>query len=148
MTTNLLEGVDPAIISRLDIHLEYSCLDFGTRLQLWRNLLPIPIPQPPLDDSNDDVTVTPASTWTPSPTPDHSCLTEGDSRDLASWKANGRDIKHAVKNATKWCFIKQEPITLEELQTGLMVTAPGSKKEGNMEIDSTTHGKRRRTDEA
>ncbi|KAK8076950.1 hypothetical protein PG996_003120 [Apiospora saccharicola] len=146
MTTNLLEGVDPAIISRLDIHLEYPCLDFATRLQLWRNLLPIPNPPSPLyDDVNDDVTVTPASI--PSPTPDHSCLTEGDFRDLASWKVNGRDIKHAVKNATKWCYIKKEPITLEALQTGLMVTAPRSKRDENMDIDFTTHGKRRRMDE-
>ncbi|KAK8133507.1 Vacuolar protein sorting-associated protein 4B [Apiospora sp. TS-2023a] len=96
MTTNLVEGVDPAIISRLDIHLEYPCLDFATRLQLWRNLLPTPNPPSPLyDDVNDDVTVTPASI--PSPTPDHSCLTEGDFRDLAGWRVNGRDIKHAVK---------------------------------------------------
>ncbi|KAK7921610.1 Vacuolar protein sorting-associated protein 4B [Apiospora marii] len=150
MTTNLLEGVDPAIISRLDIHLEYPCLDFATRLQLWRNLLPMPTQQPPLfEDINDDMTVTPASI--PSPTPNSTLddirLAEADFRDLASWRVNGRDIKHAVKNATKWCFIKKEPITLEALQTGLMVTAPRSQREENMEMDSITHGKRRRVDE-
>ncbi|KAK8009477.1 hypothetical protein PG991_012028 [Apiospora marii] len=121
MTTNLLEGVDPAIISRLDIHLEYPCLDFATRLQLWRNLLLMPIPQPLLfEDIRDDVTVTPASIPSPAPNPtlDDIRLAEADFRDLASWRVNGRDIKHAVKNATKWCYIKKEPITSRHCRRG------------------------------
>ncbi|KAK8094924.1 AAA family ATPase [Apiospora hydei] len=143
MTTNILEGLDPAIVSRLDIHLEYSCLDFPTRLRLWRNLLPPPSipPQPsPAETDDSDVTMTPADA---APVPDHHSLTEADLLDLAYWNVNGRDIKHAVKNARKWCYIKGKPVTLDALQTGLITTAPRSKREENVESDFNG-GKRRR----
>ncbi|KAK8038642.1 hypothetical protein PG993_007053 [Apiospora rasikravindrae] len=144
MTTNILEGLDPAIVSRLDIHLEYSCLDFPTRLQLWRNLLPPPpsTPQPSPSGTDDSSATLPAPAAT---VPDqHHSLTEDDFLDLASWKVNGRDIKHAVKNAWRWCFIKGKPVTLEALQTGLITTAPGSKREADVEDDGFNGGKRRR----
>ncbi|KAK7947865.1 ATP-dependent zinc metalloprotease FtsH [Apiospora aurea] len=144
MTTNILAGRDPAIVSRLDIHLEYSCLDFPTRLQLWRNLLlppPSILPQPsPAETDDSDVTMTPADA---AAVPGHHGLTEADLLDLASWNVNGRDIKHAVKNARKWCYTKGKPVTLDALQTGLITTAPRSKREENEE-SNFDGGKKRR----
>lgn len=58
LTTNRCDDLDPAIVSRLDIHLEYPSLDFTTRLQLWNNLLSSPKPSDPGDSSNPDHSMT------------------------------------------------------------------------------------------
>ncbi|KAJ8130157.1 hypothetical protein O1611_g3473 [Lasiodiplodia mahajangana] len=129
LTTNLSEDMDNAIGSRLDIHLEYPSLSFDTRLQLWENFLLHPQNASDMDE-RPNVSVT-----------------SEQFRDLASWEVNGRDIKHAVKNATKWCFIRRSPITREELEVGLRVTAPRCKREETGFALSGTSLKRKRTNQ-
>ena len=49
---------------------------------------------------------------------------------LAAWVLNGRDIKHAVNNTTKWCYIKKAPVNRQAHEVGINVTTPSAVMEG------------------
>ncbi|KAI1365561.1 P-loop containing nucleoside triphosphate hydrolase protein [Xylaria arbuscula] len=128
LTTNLSEDMDDAIVSRLDIHLEYPSLDFDTRRILWENFL-LSFKNDPCDNERPEVSVTPE-----------------DIESLALWRVNGRDINHAVKNATKWCYIRGRPITRDAIEVGLQVTAPRCQMDERAFGLGTTSLKRKRID--
>lgn len=55
-------------------------------------------------------------------------LTNADVAQLAAWDLNGREIKNAIKAVRTWCLCKGYQISLERLESGILVTAPQAKK--------------------
>lgn len=48
--------------------------------------------------------------------------------ELEKWELNGREIKNAVKTVMTWCLLKGFEMSLERLESGILVTAPQCKK--------------------
>lgn len=109
MTTNLLENIDEAFKSRINIHLCYKPLSLSSRSSLWQNFfsrLDLSLP----DDSGlKSVRVQ---------------MTPRDWDKLATWQLNGREIKNSARNAQLWCKYEGFDITLDKIENAIEATAP------------------------
>ena len=113
LTTNLLNTVDNAFRSRVNIHLLFSQLSPSSRFTLWQKLLSrLPESKPTSDGTSLS-------------------LAETDIDQLAAWELNGREIKNAIKTVRTWCICRGCQITLPRLESGIAVTAPQAKKTGH-----------------
>ena len=110
LTTNLFDTIDKAFRSRVNIHLIFNPLSFSSRVKLWTKFL-------------SRVPLTEVSTQTLS-----TQLSDADVKQLAAWELNGREIKNAIKTVRTWCLCKGYPLSLQRLESGIIVTAPQAKK--------------------
>jgi hypothetical protein len=55
-------------------------------------------------------------------------LSDKEMEELAKWELNGREIKNAIKTVRTWCLCKGFEMNLKRLESGILVTAPQSKK--------------------
>ncbi|KAL8794731.1 MAG: hypothetical protein Q9195_002685 [Heterodermia aff. obscurata] len=111
LTTNLSSTIDAAFRSRVNIHLFFSPLSFTYRAQLWQKFLDRLLAE------------------SPSPNPPFRRLEPSEIEQLAAWELNGREIKNAVKTARNWCLCKGYEISVERIESAIMVTAPMASKQ-------------------
>jgi hypothetical protein len=126
LTTNLLQDVDQAFLSRIHMHFKYPSLPVSSRLKIWRDILSAPANEGLQKSSNSPGTD--KSGWNHSRTD----MSDEDLNVLASWKLNGREIKNVVKVARLWCRYNHYPLTRNELETVIDTTAPAAGKEDIM----------------
>jgi hypothetical protein len=113
MTTNLLQNIDEAFRSRIQIHLCYKPLSPSSRLSLWKNFLSR------MDLSSSSGLGSSGIRLEMAP-PDWD--------KLAAWGLNGREIKNAVKNVHLWCQYNEFDITLAKIESAIEATAPFAQK--------------------
>lgn len=126
LTTNLSEGIDDAVLSRIDIHIPYPHLTYDTRRALWEDFINLPMGEAFMSHQSNAL------------------VSSDDLDNLATWEVNGRHIKHAVKNARKWCYAKGIALTCKALETGLMMTAPNCARAAEGGVTGANPRKRRR----
>jgi hypothetical protein len=114
LTTNLLSTIDDAFGSRIHIHLLFSALSFGSRMEIWKKFLSR------LPSEGTNLHGVPE-------------IGEEDLKELAAWELNGRQIKNALKITSTWCHCKGLRMTLMKLESGIQVTAPQAKKTAAVE---------------
>ncbi|TLD28251.1 hypothetical protein PspLS_03882 [Pyricularia sp. CBS 133598] len=112
LTTNLLDNVDNAFLSRMSMHIVFKPLTFGTREAIWDKLLARQLPQPMSLESEVGI---PGG---------ESQLSERDLQELARWNLNGREITNVARMVRAWCNCKGRDMTLERLKSGIKVTSP------------------------
>ncbi|KAF8865079.1 P-loop containing nucleoside triphosphate hydrolase protein [Acephala macrosclerotiorum] len=132
LTTNLLNNIDEAFRSRIQIHLCYPPLSFEYRQKLWEKFL---------------FRASGASGTTEQHNHGQEHLSPQDLASLAEWKLNGREIGHATTNASLWCSYNGFPLTLARLEATIKVTAPFAKRmRSSGEEDEGKSRKRSRRD--
>ncbi|BGP33012.1 hypothetical protein JCM10296v2_004801 [Rhodotorula toruloides] len=109
LTTNHIENFDEAFLSRFAVVLRFDELDEPSRRTLWERRPPPPPPPPP-------------------PVPPHS-LSAFDLTHLASFRLNGRDIKHVVQTAQAVALVEGEELEMEHLDEVLRVAKSGVRRE-------------------
>lgn len=109
LTTNLYHTIDSAFKSRVNLHLLFKPLAADARRAVWRKFLG----RLPTEEGQVETDVG-----------------EEDTRELALWRMNGREIKNAVKMAQLWCDHKGYTLTLERVENAIKATSPHVSKEG------------------
>ncbi len=94
LTTNRVDGVDPALHSRIHVSIEYCPLDAKSRRHVWVNFLSRGI--------------------------DHE-LTDAHLEELAEIDLNGRQIKNVLKTSQLLACRKKTPLRFEHLKTVLNI---------------------------
>jgi SpoVK/Ycf46/Vps4 family AAA+-type ATPase len=95
LTTNRVEDIDDAFLSRMDLILRYPLLDMGARRKVWETFLGLLGPE------------------------NHS-VSSSDLEELAETKLNGREIKNLVKMA--YVLSSQDgPVTMQHLRVVINV---------------------------
>jgi hypothetical protein len=127
MTTNLLENLDDAFRSRINIHLCYKLLTSDLRLSLWKRFLtPLGLSLPNSSGRGSIQLQMLPPAWD----------------ELAAWELNGREIKNTVRNVHLWCLYNGFDITLDRIESAIGATAPYAQKEEG--ISESLHGSRKR----
>lgn len=115
LTTNLFNTIDVAFRSRVHIHLLFDPLSFASRRLLWEKFLA----RLPAADAARRPGERALGKYTIGP----EALTE-----LAKWELNGREIKNSIKTVRTWCVCKGFELNLSRLESGILATAPQSRK--------------------
>lgn len=125
LTTNLLENIDEAFMSRIQLHLCFPALDHLSRLHIWeKNLSRL---EATLDSSSKVRTALGAGkNLHPGP---KVCVSRGELQDLAQWQLNGRHIRNVVRNTHLWCLYNSFDLTHERLVATIPVTAPFAERD-------------------
>ncbi|KAK3385653.1 hypothetical protein B0H63DRAFT_473361 [Podospora didyma] len=106
LTTNLTRTIDPAVISRAQIHISFPSLTETSRVHVWENFIErLP---------NDIGTLSPQ-----------------DINHLAAWQINGREIKNILNMSVSWCRKKKSLLTLQIIESLLTTICPSAKKVGD-----------------
>jgi hypothetical protein len=103
LTTNLMDQIDHALESRVQVHLRFSNLTESSRACVWRNFL----------------ARMPSSTYN---------ITDTEIERLSKWDINGREIKNVLKMTTAWCRQAKQLMTVETLDEIISITCPRAKK--------------------
>jgi hypothetical protein len=104
LTTNLWETIDPAMESRIQVHLKFPRLPVALRVKIWENFL--------------------------ANIPDELCKLEpSEISELGRWNLNGRDIKNALKMTASWCRESGRPISFTAFEDIIAITCPKATKE-------------------
>jgi hypothetical protein len=116
MTTNVTSNIDPAVLSRTQVHLQFPALTKPLRVRVWENFaerLP--------DDAG---TLTPAEI-------------DG----LAAWQINGREIKNILNMSVSWCRKKEKTLSRDVIEHLLPVICPYASKADDRDAEGeTTNG--------
>jgi len=104
LTTNVVKNIDPAVISRAQIHIQFPSLTESSRLQVWGNFLRR-LPE------------------------DAGTIPPDDVRELARWKINGREIKNILNMSVSWCRRKEVKLTLAVIENLLQTICTSAMKE-------------------
>jgi len=96
LTTNHVESLDPAIVSRVHLTINYPALNFESRLTIWRNFL---------DRANPPA----ALSWE-------------EIEFLSSIELNGRRIKNVVKTAQIMAKREQRAIRVDDIKKVMKIT--------------------------
>lgn len=99
LTTNLGDTIDPAFLSRINVHFVFPPLNKQSREQVWQNFLDR-LPSECLKINNGDI------------------------GEVAKSELNGRQIRNVVGTAKSLADHKGHQITLKELQNAMMLNAP------------------------
>ena len=108
LTTNLYHTIDSAFKSRVSLHLLFKPLVSDARQVVWQKF----------------IETLPESEW-------ERDISDEDTKELALWKMNGREIKNAVRMAHLWCDHKGYKLTMERLENSIKATSPHVSKEGD-----------------
>jgi hypothetical protein len=115
LATNVGRTIDPAILSRTQVHLEFPALTKSLRVRVWENFterLP-----------GDVGTLAPA---------------EIDA--LADWKFNGREIKNILNMSVSWCRKKKQRLSRGVVEYLVPVICPSASKEEVVDSERKTNG--------
>ena len=127
LTTNLLQNIDQAFRSRVDIHLLFNALPASAREVVWRKFLKR-LPQQASRKTLEPGTSAEGATAHNSSRSADPRLDDAAYVALARWDLNGREIKNAVKTVRTWCLCKGYVMDLARLEAGIRVTAPMARK--------------------
>ena len=111
LTTNLLDNIDEAVESRVQVHIVYKRLDIMARTAIWENFL----------KRNGYY---------------GSSVSAQDVEELSLWSLNGRQIKNVLHMATKYCSRNDESLGLESIEKTIFLTSPKAVK-GNKEMSDS-----------
>ncbi len=106
ITTNLDDEIDPAILSRAQVHIKFSALAEPQRARVWQNF----------------VERLPENLGTLSP----SAVAQ-----LARWKINGREIKNILNMSVSLCRKRNTQLSLEFVENLIPVICPTARKESS-----------------
>ena len=104
LTTNVVDSIDPAVISRAQIHIRFPSLNEPSRLQVWSKFIRR-LPEDIGTISPDDMKV------------------------LAKWRINGREIKNILNMSVSWCRRKEVKISTEIIENLLETICSSATKE-------------------
>jgi hypothetical protein len=136
LTTNLLEDLDYAFLSRIHMHFRYPVLPVDSRLKIWEDTINRKSDSSAnctKDDSGHQV----------HPQVE---MSEKDLNILASWELNGREIKNVVKVGKLWCQYNKYTLTRNRLETAIVTTAPSAQR-GHLELNSGELSRKRAREE-
>ncbi|KAK0641739.1 P-loop containing nucleoside triphosphate hydrolase protein [Cercophora newfieldiana] len=102
LTTNLGRTIDPAVLSRAQIHITFPSLTEDLRIRVWQNFV---------DRLPEDV----------------GSLSSEDIAQLATWRVNGREIKNILNMAVSW-YRKKGEFSVESIETLIENICPSAKK--------------------
>lgn len=147
LTTNLLQDIDHAFLSRIHIHLRYPDLSPSSRLSIWKDVLH----QKPafLEATNGQEHVRNGERSSPVPVHDTvpNELPEEDLLELARWRLNGREIKNVIKVGRLWCLYNKRPLSKSRLETVITLCGPGAVRKVSLSDEETGSRKRARLSE-
>jgi len=112
LTTNLLDSIDEAVESRIQLHIVFKRLDAAARKAVWGNLL----------KRNGYY---------------GSSVSALDVEDLSLWSLNGRQIKNVLQMTTKYCSRNGAPLGLETIEKTIRLTSPKAAKSNRKVATST-----------
>ena len=112
LTTNLLDSIDEAVESRIQVHIVFKRLDAIARALIWENFL----------KRNGYY---------------GSSVFAQDVEELSLWSLNGRQIRNALIMATKYCLRNKVPLDLKSIEKTIRLTSPKAVK-GNVEVTNST----------
>ena len=125
LTTNLLENIDEAFMSRIHLHLRYPTLVCQPRLEIWeKNLNRL---ETTLNSSSRRGGTALVAEKNSQPET-KVCISRDELQDLAQLELNGRHIRNVVKNTHLWCLYNNLDITHERLVATIPVTAPSAER--------------------
>lgn len=137
LTTNLLEDLDHAFLSRIHMHFRYPVLQIDSRLRIWKDTIDPKSDSSPANYTKDD------SGQQVHPQVE---MSEEDLNILASWELNGREIKNVVKVGKLWCQYNKYTLTRSRLETAIVTTAPSAQR-GHLEFNSGELSRKRAREE-
>ncbi|KAK3322969.1 hypothetical protein B0H66DRAFT_473807 [Apodospora peruviana] len=103
LTTNLGRTIDPAVLSRAQIHITFPALTEEHRALVWQNFI---------NRVPEDV----------------GSLTATDVTRLAKWRVNGREIKNILNMAVSW-YRKKGEFSVESVETLINTICPSARRE-------------------
>jgi AAA+ superfamily predicted ATPase len=105
ITTNVFESIDPAVESRVHVHIIYPKHNRDSRASIWKKFMArIPAEQ---------------------------CkLTESEVEELGKWDLNGRQIKNALMMTLSWCRQNEKDVDFATVEDIIGITCPRAIKEG------------------
>ncbi len=115
LTTNLTRSIDPAVISRAQIHISFPSLTEPLRRRVWENFI---------ERLPNDV----------------GTLSAADVAQLATWQINGREIKNILNMSASWCRKKQRSLSLEVVETLLTTICSTAKRQGDCGSTNRVNG--------
>ena len=115
LTANLTRTIDPAVISRAQIHLTFPALTESLRVRVWENFI---------ERLPEDV----------------GTLSSADVARLATWQINGREIKNILNMSVSWCRKKKRLLTLEVVESLLTTICPSASRHGEDGVTSGING--------
>lgn len=104
LTTNINRNIDPAVISRAQIHIKFPSMTRPLRIRVWENFV---------ERLPDDV----------------GTLSPSDIDALAAWHINGREIKNILNMSVSWCRKKQSKLSLDATENMIKTICSSAKKE-------------------
>lgn len=116
LTTNLSRGsIDPAVLSRAQIHITFPSLNAPSRARVWKGFV---------DRLPDDV----------------GTLDENAISRLSEWLVNGREIKNILNMSVSWCRRKGCKLSVEYIERLIGTICPSAAREGAVEAESGKGG--------
>ncbi|KAK1757003.1 P-loop containing nucleoside triphosphate hydrolase protein [Echria macrotheca] len=103
LTTNLGRSIDPAVLSRAQIHITFPDLNEPNRVRVWQNFI---------DRVPEDV----------------GSLSAEDVARLATWRINGREIKNILNMAVSW-YRKKGEFSVGSIETLIKTICPSARRE-------------------
>lgn len=104
LTTNINRNIDPAVISRAQIHIKFPAMTRPLRIRVWENFV---------ERLPDDV----------------GTLSPSDIDSLAAWHINGREIKNILNMSVSWCRKKKCKLSLDAVENMIRTICSSAKKE-------------------
>ncbi|KAK5657169.1 hypothetical protein OQA88_3226 [Cercophora sp. LCS_1] len=105
LTTNLGRTIDPAVLSRAQIHITFPSLTEHHRVRVWNNFI---------ERVPEDV----------------GSLSPSDVARLATWRVNGREIKNILNMAVSW-YRKKGEFSVNSIETLIKTICPSARREEN-----------------
>lgn len=143
LTTNLLEDIDHAFLSRIHMHLKYPDLSTSSRLAIWKDILH---QKPDFFETNDSQQPTSRGEGNDGVLASVE-ISDEDLHKLACWQLNGREIKNMIKVGRLWCLYNKYPLTRTRLETVITICGPTAARTVSRSDDETVPRKRVRVDE-
>jgi len=113
LTTNLGRTIDPAVLSRAQIHITFPSLTEQLRVRVWQNFV---------DRVPEDV----------------GSLSPTDIAQLATWRVNGREIKNILNMAVTW-YRKRGEFSIDSIESLITTICPSAQKEDAPHSASNCH---------
>jgi hypothetical protein len=143
LTTNLLEDIDHAFLSRIHMHLKYPDLSTSSRLTIWKDLLSQKRDLLQTQNTKESTGGREVSNGIPA----HVEISMEDLSELARWQLNGREIKNILKVGRLWCQFNKYPLSRSRLETVITVCGPAARKAVTLGDTEAPSRKRARVEE-